>query len=101
MGLGGDIALSGGHACKHWGMLAFAVPAVAALILGSSYRRQRDGTSSVRKDPDRVRYQINQLAFGSGGPFGVGLEAKANRSYSSCRKRIPTLCWLWSEKSWA
>ncbi|HMZ54342.1 MAG TPA: putative lipid II flippase FtsW [Nitrospira sp.] len=66
-----------GARLKHLGMLALcAVPAVAALILGSSYRRQRvmEFLSSA-KDPTGSGYQINQsfLAFGSGGPFGVGL----------------------------
>lgn len=66
-----------GARIKHLLLLSLcAVPAVAALILGSSYRRQRvmDFLRGVR-DPTGSGYQIQQsfLAFGSGGPFGVGL----------------------------
>lgn len=66
-----------GARIKHLGLLSLcALPAVAALIFGSSYRRQRvlEFLHSA-KDPTGAGYQINQsfLAFGSGGPFGVGL----------------------------
>ena len=66
-----------GARIKHLGLLSLcALPAMAALIFGSSYRRQRilEFLHSA-KDPTGAGYQINQsfLAFGSGGPFGVGL----------------------------
>ena len=51
-------------------------PVVLALILGSSYRRQRLMTFLAPwKDEADAGFQITQsfLAFGSGGPFGVGL----------------------------
>lgn len=53
-----------------------AVPAVLVLVLGSSYRRQRLMTFLAPwKDASDAGFQITQsfLAFGSGGPFGVGL----------------------------
>jgi cell division protein FtsW len=53
-----------------------AVPAVLALALGSSYRRQRLLTFLAPwKDATDTGFQITQsfLAFGSGGLFGVGL----------------------------
>lgn len=53
-----------------------AVPAILALVLGSSYRRQRLLTFLAPwKDASDAGFQITQsfLAFGSGGPFGVGL----------------------------
>jgi cell division protein FtsW len=53
-----------------------AVPAVLVLVLGSSYRRQRLLTFLAPwKDASDAGFQITQsfLAFGSGGPFGVGL----------------------------
>jgi len=52
------------------------VPAVLALVLGSSYRRQRLMTFlEPWKDASDTGFQITQsfLAFGSGGLFGVGL----------------------------
>ncbi len=66
-----------GARIKHLGLLSLcALPAVALLIFGSSYRRQRvwEFLRSV-KDPSGAGYQITQsfLAFGSGGSFGVGL----------------------------
>ncbi len=66
-----------GARIKHLALLSLcALPAVGALIFGSSYRRQRilEFLRSA-KDPTGAGYQINQsfLAFGSGGPFGVGL----------------------------
>lgn len=53
-----------------------AVPLVLALVLGSSYRRQRLLTFLAPwKDASDAGFQITQsfLAFGSGGLFGVGL----------------------------
>ena len=53
-----------------------AVPAVLALALGSSYRRQRLMTFlEPWKDASDTGFQITQsfLAFGSGGLLGVGL----------------------------
>jgi cell division protein FtsW len=53
-----------------------AVPVVLALVLGSSYRRQRLLTFLAPwKDASDAGFQITQsfLAFGSGGLFGVGL----------------------------
>lgn len=53
-----------------------AVPVVLALVLGSSYRRQRLMTFLAPwKDASDAGFQITQsfLAFGSGGLFGVGL----------------------------
>lgn len=67
----------GGAQVKHLGMLALcAVPVVLVLVLGSSYRRQRLMTFLAPwKDASDAGFQITQsfLAFGSGGPFGVGL----------------------------
>jgi len=53
-----------------------AVPLGLVLVLGSSYRRQRLMTFLAPwKDASDAGFQITQsfLAFGSGGPFGVGL----------------------------
>lgn len=53
-----------------------AIPAVLILVLSSSYRRQRLMTFLAPwKDASDAGFQITQsfLAFGSGGPFGVGL----------------------------
>ncbi len=66
-----------GARIKHLGILSLcALAGVAALILTSPYRWKRflmflDPT----KDPSGAGFQITQsfLAFGSGGPFGVGL----------------------------
>ncbi|MBX3236480.1 MAG: putative lipid II flippase FtsW [Nitrospiraceae bacterium] len=67
----------GGARVKHLALLALiALPAVAILILGSPYRRQRMLTFlSPWKDASDAGFQITQsfLAFGSGGLFGVGL----------------------------
>ncbi len=66
-----------GARLKHLGLLSLcALPMVAALIFGSSYRRQRLMTFlSPWKNASDSGFQITQsfLAFGSGGPFGVGL----------------------------
>ena len=53
-----------------------AIPAVLMLILSSGYRRQRlMSFLAPWKDASDSGFQITQsfLAFGSGGPFGVGL----------------------------
>jgi cell division protein FtsW len=53
-----------------------AVPVALVLVLGSSYRRQRLMTFLAPwRDASDSGFQITQsfLAFGSGGPFGVGL----------------------------
>jgi cell division protein FtsW len=67
----------GGARVKHLAVLALCtLPAVAMLILGSGYRRQRLMTFlSPWKDASDAGFQITQsfLAFGSGGLFGVGL----------------------------
>ena len=67
----------GGAQLKHLlGLGLCAVPVVLALVLGSSYRRQRMLTFLAPwKDASDAGFQITQsfLAFGSGGPFGVGL----------------------------
>lgn len=67
----------GGAQLKHLlGLGLCAVPVVLALVLGSSYRRQRLLTFLAPwKDPSNAGFQITQsfLAFGSGGTFGVGL----------------------------
>src|SRR5262245_7551697 len=52
------------------------IPVILLLVLGSSYRRQRLMTFLAPwKDASDAGFQITQsfLAFGSGGPFGVGL----------------------------
>lgn len=67
----------GGARISHLLMLGLcAVPVVLVLVLGSSYRRQRLMTFLAPwKDASDAGFQITQsfLAFGSGGPFGVGL----------------------------
>ncbi|HSN05130.1 putative lipid II flippase FtsW [Nitrospira sp. NS4] len=67
----------GGAQLKHLlGLGLCAAPVVLALVLGSSYRRQRMLTFLAPwKDASDAGFQITQsfLAFGSGGPFGVGL----------------------------
>lgn len=67
----------GGARLSHLLMLVLiAFPVAAALILGSSYRRQRLMTFLAPwKDPADAGFQVTQsfLAFGSGGLFGVGL----------------------------
>jgi len=53
-----------------------AIPAALALVLSSGYRRQRlMSFLAPWKDASDSGFQITQsfLAFGSGGPFGVGL----------------------------
>jgi cell division protein FtsW len=58
------------------GLALLAIPIMLVLVLGSSYRRQRLLTFLAPwKDASDAGFQITQsfLAFGSGGPFGVGL----------------------------
>jgi cell division protein FtsW len=58
------------------GLVLCGVPVVLGLILSSSYRRQRLMTFLAPwKDASDAGFQVTQsfLAFGSGGPFGVGL----------------------------
>lgn len=72
----GLLFLGGARLAHLFGLVLLAVPAGAALILGSSYRRQRLMTFlEPWKDPEAAGFQVTQsfLAFGSGGPFGVGL----------------------------
>ncbi|MEY4705783.1 MAG: integral rane protein involved in stabilizing FstZ ring during cell division [Nitrospirota bacterium] len=61
-----------------------AIPAVLVLVLGSSYRRQRLMTFLAPwKEASAAGFQITQsfLAFGSGGPFGVGLGEGKQKLY--------------------
>ena len=61
-----------------------AIPIVLGLVLGSSYRRQRLMTFLAPwKDASDAGFQITQsfLAFGSGGPFGVGLGEGKQKLY--------------------
>jgi len=67
----------GGARISHLlGLAACAIPVILVLVLGSSYRRQRLLTFLAPwKDSSDAGFQITQsfLAFGSGGPLGVGL----------------------------
>lgn len=61
-----------------------AIPVVLVLVLGSSYRRQRLMTFLAPwKEASAAGFQITQsfLAFGSGGPFGVGLGEGKQKLY--------------------
>ncbi|MGQ0809715.1 MAG: putative lipid II flippase FtsW [Nitrospiraceae bacterium] len=72
----GLLFLAGARVAHLAGLAFCAVPAVLVLALGSSYRRQRLLTFLAPwKDPSDSGFQVTQsfLAFGSGGPFGVGL----------------------------
>ncbi len=72
----GLLFLGGARLAHLMALSLCAVPAVLALVLGSSYRRQRLLTFLAPwKDASDAGFQITQsfLAFGSGGPFGVGL----------------------------
>jgi cell division protein FtsW len=75
----------GGARLSHLiGLGLCAIPAVLALVLGSSYRRQRLMTFLAPwKDPSDSGFQITQsfLAFGSGGSFGVGLGEGKQKLY--------------------
>jgi len=74
-----------GARVSHLLVLGFcAIPVVLVLVLGSSYRRQRLMTFLAPwKDPSDTGFQITQsfLAFGSGGPFGVGLGEGKQKLY--------------------
>lgn len=72
----GLLFLAGARLSHLFGLACCAVPVVLALVLGSSYRRQRLLTFLAPwKDAADAGFQVTQsfLAFGSGGPFGVGL----------------------------
>ncbi|HJT19931.1 MAG TPA: putative lipid II flippase FtsW [Nitrospira sp.] len=72
----GMLFLAGARLPHLVGLGLCAIPAVLVLVLGSSYRRQRLMTFLAPwKDASDAGFQITQsfLAFGSGGPFGVGL----------------------------
>ncbi|TLY14894.1 MAG: putative lipid II flippase FtsW [Nitrospirae bacterium] len=72
----GLLFLGGARLTHLFGMILVAVPVMAMLVLGSSYRRQRFLTFLAPwKDPTDAGFQVTQsfLAFGSGGLFGVGL----------------------------
>jgi len=76
--------LAGARLSHLIGLGLCAIPAVLALVLGSSYRRQRLMTFLAPwKDPSDSGFQITQsfLAFGSGGPFGVGLGEGKQKLY--------------------
>ncbi|HXX73534.1 MAG TPA: putative lipid II flippase FtsW [Nitrospiraceae bacterium] len=68
--------LAGAKISHLLGLALCAIPVVLVLVLGSGYRRQRLMTFLAPwKDASDTGFQITQsfLAFGSGGPFGVGL----------------------------
>jgi len=68
--------LAGAKISHLLGLALCAIPVVLVLVLGSGYRRQRLLTFLAPwKDASDTGFQITQsfLAFGSGGPFGVGL----------------------------
>ncbi|GIW55263.1 MAG: putative lipid II flippase FtsW [Nitrospiraceae bacterium] len=72
----GMLFLGGARLTHLIGLALCALPVGLALVLGSSYRRQRLLTFlSPWKDASDAGFQVTQsfLAFGSGGPFGVGL----------------------------
>ena len=72
----GLLFLGGARLTHLTGLVLLTLPVGAALILGSSYRRQRLMTFlEPWKDPTDTGFQVTQsyLAFGSGGLFGVGL----------------------------
>ena len=68
--------LAGARLGHLFGIALCALPVVTLLILRSPYRRQRLLTFLTPwKDAADAGFQVTQsfLAFGSGGPFGVGL----------------------------
>jgi len=72
----GLLFLGGARLTHLFGLVLLVLPVAAVLMLGSSYRRQRLMTFlEPWKDPTDAGFQVTQsfLAFGSGGPFGVGL----------------------------
>lgn len=80
----GMLFLGGAKILHLMGLGLCAVPLVAAAVMSSSYRRQRLMTFLAPwKDPSDAGFQITQsfLAFGSGGPFGVGLGEGKQKLY--------------------
>jgi len=80
----GLLFLGGARLLHLSGLIPMFLIAVGLLIWKSPYRLQRlliflDPT----KDPTGAGFQVNQsfLAFGSGGPFGVGLGAGKQKLY--------------------
>jgi cell division protein FtsW len=80
----GLLFLGGARLLHLTGLIPLFLIAVGLLIWKSPYRLQRlliflDPT----KDPTGAGFQVNQsfLAFGSGGPFGVGLGAGKQKLY--------------------
>jgi cell division protein FtsW len=72
----GLLFMAGARMSHLFCLLLVAAPLGMALILGSAYRRQRLMTYLAPwNDPTGAGFQLTQsfLAFGSGGPFGVGL----------------------------
>jgi cell division protein FtsW len=72
----GLLFMAGARLSHLFALVLVAAPVGMALILSSTYRRQRLMTFlSPWKDPTDAGFQLTQsfLALGSGGPFGVGL----------------------------
>lgn len=72
----GLLFLGGARISHLAGLVLVMVPLAAALVLRSSYRRQRLMTFlDPWADPSAAGFQVTQsfLAFGNGGLFGVGL----------------------------
>lgn len=72
----GLLFMAGARLSHLLALALLAAPVGMALILSSPYRRQRFMTFLAPwKDPTDAGFQLTQsfLAFGSGGPFGVGL----------------------------
>ncbi len=72
----GLLFLGGARISHLVGLVLVMVPLAAALVLRSSYRRQRLMTFlDPWADPSAAGFQVTQsfLAFGNGGLFGVGL----------------------------
>ena len=80
----GLLFLAGARISHLLGLWLCMAPVALALVLGSSYRRQRLMTFLAPwKDASDAGFQITQsfLAFGSGGPFGVGLGEGKQKLY--------------------
>jgi cell division protein FtsW len=80
----GLLFLAGARISHLLGLGLCVAPVALALVLGSSYRRQRLMTFLAPwKDASDAGFQITQsfLAFGSGGPFGVGLGEGKQKLY--------------------
>jgi cell division protein FtsW len=74
----GLLFLAGARLLHLFGLMPLLLLAVGVMIWKSPYRLQRLLTFlDPMKDPTGAGFQVNQsfLAFGSGGPFGVGLGA--------------------------